>query len=1056
MDQAAIRERVIQFGPSGRAFSDNLQQRLETESDPSTLAQNAWRLADSILGASSKKSDAFFGKSSQAAFETIFANSNAASIRLQNWLFDLLGFSKPLASILLDTPESLWALLEPASAVTDRDQIRDALTSSLNGLVDSVLGAQKTAKIFRRFRGYHSLRIASATVLQNLSFSDQCNHNTLLIESICQSAIEKAWQIVTRRLGVPLVIQEQSSYGATTPFPNENLRAARFAILGGGKLGGAESSFQNGIPLMFLAETNGSCNDVRRTPNREFFERLASVLLGYLTTPGAGCDAYDIDLKFRAFGDEGPLVMEPNRAMEHYEFAGRTWQRLAYVKTRFVAGERDFGNAWLRDLEPWVFKRFLTRADITGIRAVKHRADRRAEERLAESLDIKSGHGGIRDIEFSIQFLQLLNGGDSSAAWRGIRANNTLIAIEQLRLQKCLTQEEGSLLEENYRALRDIETSLQLAFGFSEQAIPGVSDSLQIERFNFFYEQISDRNAPDDFNRFLEEVREICAVNRRILRHLMEQVFSSGNALADETDLILDPDPSNERAAEVLAKHNFRNSTAAMNSLQRLAVEEVRFLSSRRCRHFFAGIAPSLLAAVGACPNPDETLRSLDLVAQSIGGKAVLWELFSSHRASMELCIQLCSSSNYLTGILQSHPGMIDELMDSLMLESLPSRDEIASLLEELTRNADDVIPIVHAFKSSMHLRIGIRDILRKQPIEQTLRSLADVADVCLTAVINDEYLKLIQRYGVPRVADPSSRESQSELIVAALGKLGGQEPNYHSDFELMFFFTEKGHTAPLLSHQRIESISNQQFFDTLTQRVVQAVNRTTSAGRLFELHCRLPIGDEAFRWSMSIDDLRSQLRNQSMSRQQQQALCRARTIIDVTSPPNQVDDVLKTAIAAVGWSAERMLSLEELRAQLQSTATDRNLKRGLGGTLDIEFIVQALQMEHGSSNPRLLIANTWEAISEFKSAKILEPETATVLSENYQFLRNVESALRLMNTKARHDLPNDQNVLERLALLLGIDSPQTLIDRCRTVRAQNRALFEQLIGPVSIVTPSD
>ena len=157
-------------------------------------------------------------------------------------------------------------------------------------------------------------------------------------------------------------------------------------------------------------------------------------------------------------------------------------------------------------------------------------------------------------------------------------------------------------------------------------------------------------------------------------------------AAEPEVDLVIDPDPPPERIEEVLGRYPFRDVPAAYQNLMALATEKIRFLSTRRCRHFLAAIAPRLLAAIAATPDPDSTLVNLSRVSDSLGGKGVLWELFSFNPPSLELYVRLCAASPYLAGILTSNPGMIDELMDSLLVEQLPTLAILEETLAELCR----------------------------------------------------------------------------------------------------------------------------------------------------------------------------------------------------------------------------------------------------------------------------------------------------------------------------------------------------------------------------------
>ena len=185
-----------------------------------------------------------------------------------------------------------------------------------------------------------------------------------------------------------------------------------------------------------------------------------------------------------------------------------------------------------------------------------------------------------------------------------------------------------------------------------------------------------------------------------------------------------------------------------------LGEERIRFLSTRRCRHFLAAIAPQLLSAIAETADPDSTLVNLDKVSDSLGGKGVLWELFSFNPPSLRLYVELCASSPYLSGILTSNPGMIDGLMDSLVLDKLPSRESMAEQLAELCRAAEDLDPILKSFKNDQQLCVGVRDILGKEDVQATTGALSDIAEVCLGRIAERELLHLTARFGQPQVKE--------------------------------------------------------------------------------------------------------------------------------------------------------------------------------------------------------------------------------------------------------------------------------------------------------------
>ncbi len=423
--------------------------------------------------------------------------------------------------------------------------------------------------------------------------------------------------------------------------------------------------------------------------------------------------AYRVDLRLRPGGNAGPMAVAYDAAIQYYDVTGRTWERQAMVKARPIAGDLALGREFLEQLEPWIYRQYLSRADITGIKALKRRIEQRTHREGADALNVKTGHGGIRDIEFVIQFLQLLNGGDLP----DLRTGNTLEAIRRLEHCGCLTDRERTILEENYAFLRKIEHRLQIMFDLQTHLLPRDQNELRKVAIRLGY---ADSPAQSALESFESDYKNKTELNRRILDHLLHDAFGDDAATEPESDLVLDPEPAPERIEEVLGRYPFQDIPQAYKNLMELSSEKIRFLSTRRCRHFLAAIAPRLLAAIAKTPDPDFTLINLSKVSDSLGGKGVLWELFSFNPPTLHLYVELCSSSQYLSGILTSNPGMLDELLDSLLLDKLPTRKALDEALFELCRGAEDIDPALHSFKNAQQLRIGVRDILGKEQIEAT------------------------------------------------------------------------------------------------------------------------------------------------------------------------------------------------------------------------------------------------------------------------------------------------------------------------------------------------
>ncbi len=283
------------------------------------------------------------------------------------------------------------------------------------------------------------------------------------------------------------------------------------------------------------------------------------------------------------------------------------------------------------------------------------------------------------------------------------------------------------------------------------------------------------------------------------------------------------------------------------------------------------------MSAIAATPDPDATLNNLSKVSDSVGGKGVLWELFSFNPPTLRLYVELCSSSQYLSGILTSNPGMLDELLDSLLLDKLPTLELLRATLAELCRGAEDIEPALHSFKNAQQLRVGVRDILGKERIEATTGALSDIAQVCLEQIARTEFDRLAGKFGVPMVGEGEEMAGPCELVIVSLGKFGGRELNYYSDLDLIFLYEADGVTQHTRRSRLNTTTNNQHFFSELAQRIIKVASQLGPFGRLYEIDPRLRPTGRSGALATSLAEFTRYFACGQGQLWERQALCKAR-----------------------------------------------------------------------------------------------------------------------------------------------------------------------------------
>ncbi|MCI0681610.1 MAG: bifunctional [glutamate--ammonia ligase]-adenylyl-L-tyrosine phosphorylase/[glutamate--ammonia-ligase] adenylyltransferase [Gemmataceae bacterium] len=974
-------------------------------------------------------------------------------------LVQLFSVSQFFSDLLIAHPDYLDVLRIPLRSSPNRAEMLEQLQHDIDAAFDD----GGVLRAFRAFRHKHLLRIGVNDIIRDRPLEEITRDIARVADTALEVALACALRTVGKRYGEPYTRADQP---------------ARCTVLAFGKLGGKELNYSSDIDLMFLYDEDGETRGARgsATTNDDFFARVCTEVVRLLSTHTDNGQAYRVDLRLRPEGHRGPLARSLASTLSYYDTLGRTWERQALIKVRPVAGDMKLGEEFLKAIEPFVYRKYLSVAEINEIKALKRRIEQKTDRAGETITDVKTGHGGIRDVEFTTQFLQLLNGGDLPE----VRQPNTLKGLAALEKVGCLTDTEYRVLDDTYRFLRKVEHRLQVMFDLQTHTVPGGHDELRKLALRMGYTARDDEdfrsledfgslgaaaNEPalfpttttrlDPLEAFQRDFREKTDLNRRILDHLLHQTFSSeGGAAEPESDLILDPNPDPERIQEVLGKYPFKDVQAAYQNLNQLATETIRFLSSRRCRQFLANIAPRLLRTLAETPDPDLALVNLEKVSASLGGKGILWELFSVNYPSLKLYVELCAWSQFLSEILINNPGMIDELLDSLVLNQPRTLEELRQELTDLCKGADDPDPILHSFKDKELLRIGVRDILGKVDIHATTAALTDLAEVILQQIAELQYPPLVRRLGLPALMEGPRAGQASRYAILGLGKLGGQEMSYHSDLDLIVVYEGDGRTAPPPGSSRwdtFELTDNFHFFSELARQIIRTASQMGPMGRLYQVDMRLRPTGGSGSLVIPLGEFERYYHGGGAQLWERQALSRGRVVHADPEFGRQVTDVLNGAVYELEWKPEIADEIKTMRERVEASGSKRDLKRGYGGIIDIEFLVQMFRLKYGKRFPEVRHPNTWTALDALVAATLITESDHDTLRSCYEFLRLVESRLRIYHNRSLDELPSSPEELEKLARRmgtepgLGVDAAERFLQELERHTTRTRELFLEI-----------
>ena len=767
-----------------------------------------------------------------------------------------------------------------------------------------------------------------------------------------------------------------------------------FVVFGMGKLGGEELNFSSDIDLIYAYETDAGA--AGEASLHEHFARLAERL-----TRALG-ECFRVDLRLRPEGTRGTLVNSLPALERYYESFGRAWERQAWIKARPVAGDRALGEEILRTLAPFVWPRSGSARSVDAVREMVNLLDEARAGAVAG--DLKLGRGGIREIEFFVQALQLIHGGRQPA----LRARGTLAALEKLLFAGLVSEHEHRTLGDAYLFLRRVEHRLQLDELLQTHALPEgeVARSLLARRLGL-------PDAPA-LERLLDTWRDaVSALFATLTGGVREHA-----PLPQHVRALLDRETSNTEERRALTALGVRDLEMAHESLVALR-RRPRTPFSLSASEAESEAAAALLVEVEHSPDPDLALARLaDLAARGVAA-AGAWRLVTAHRPVARLLVSLLGTSDFLARLLLTRPDLVEPLLATPRVRPTraPDRAEHAATLAArlLPLPADDEelrLDEIRRWRNEELLRVGLADIAGELDVEHVSAELSALAEASLAAVLEVVRAPLARRYG-----------RDIRLAVVALGKLGAREMSYSSDLDLLFVFEEEKDFVS----DRHDPIDPFEHASRLAQRLLRGLGAYLREGRLYEVDARLRPSGRMGALVSSLEGFRRYHENDA-ALWERQALLKARTVAGDGALATTVDALLAQvafggapldARAAAGEIARLRARMEKELAHEAPERGHYHIKAGRGGIVDIEFLVQYLQLVHGPRAPLLRARATRPALDALRLAGLLSDEDHAQLAAAYTFLRRLENRMRIVYDRPLAELPGAAE-LDKLARRMG------------------------------------
>ena len=896
----------------------------------------------------------------------------------REWLHRVVavaGASRPLGELLGRGTDAVLALADlfPVDVARAAEAVREA-----------VLGSDEVAT---QAAGIASIR---RRVTADIAGRDLTG--ALDVEGVAAELADLAEAVLTGTLAAV-----HATIGGATP-------SARIAVIGMGKLGGRELNYVSDVDVMFVhAPTDGASDEEATREATQVCSRLLE-LLNASTTMGR---AYEVDPTLRPEGRSGALSRTVEGFVAYWERWAKTWEFQALIKARRVAGDVALADEWLAAAEPSMWPERLDPETVAEVRAMKARIEQRPEVLREGARQLKLGPGGIRDVEFTVQLLQMVHG----RADRSLRCTGTMPTLAALAANGYVDEEDAAELGRTYWSLRRVEHALQLANERRTHTVPDDPAAQDRLARALGHRARADASAGEqmmmELSRCQARVRELHAAifYRPLLeRYATVPASAAGVTLPGEVARMGDA-----AAAERLGALGFRDAQGALRSVRALTGGVSRRAATVRA------VLPAVLQALEGSADPDGGLLILRDLVEAQGDGSLLLRHLRDQPAASELLGRVLGTSRLAGELLISQPQGIDWLRDPRLRDAPRTGDELARMAVARL-HWQDTTAALRRFKQLELLRVVLRDVDTSVPERGPglgsgpAGELTAVAEACLVAALRAELRQRAERLDL---ASPD--DLPVSMTIVGMGTLAGGELTYASDLDVLFVH------EPAAGADEAEATA---MALSIASSVITSLSVITPDGSAFDVDA----------------DLRPEGRNGPLSRTlasyeaywerwaepwERQALLRVRSVAGDRGLGQRFERAASAHAYAPTLDPDRRLATRMMKARIEKeriprrVEPERHLKLGPGGISDVEWTVQMLQLEHGYARPAMRTPSTLAALDAAEDEGLLDHRDVERLRDGFRFAATVRNRLALLRLRETDVVPTGDR-LEQLARAMG------------------------------------
>lgn len=710
------------------------------------------------------------------------------------------------------------------------------------------------------------------------------------------------------------------------PNTDNPLEGSGLIVLGMGKYGAYELNYSSDIDIILFFDLSRPVQLLDDDPTSVFvrFAKRLSRILQERTGDGY---VFRVDLRLRPDPGSTPLAIPVETAFNYYEAYGQNWERAAFIKARAVAGDIAAGKLFLKELSPFVWRKFLDFAAIQDVHSIKRQihAHKGHGEIAVRGHNVKLGRGGIREIEFFVQTQQLIAGGRRE----NLRKTGTIEGLNALAEDGWISRTAAEEMASAYWFLRAVEHRIQMVADEQSHTLP--EDDAGLERIAFMTGCAS----------FEEFSRQITNVMRTVETHYAALFEASPQLTGKGGNLVFTGDDEDPATVNTIAEMGFRQPSQIISTVKGWHYGRYNAVRSGQARELLTELTPTLLESFAETPNPDQAFFAFDRFLGGLPAGLQFFSILKSNPALVRLITLILGSAPRLAEIITRRPHVFDGLIDPSFSASVPDRHELLERLQiALSRLSSYEAKLDQAriFAAEQKFLIGVRLINRTINARQSglaYTALAETLLQCLLPMVRKEFEA---RHG---------RIAGGEIAILGMGRLGSRDLTAGSDLDLIFLYR---HDDDAEASDGEKSLYPQQYFTRFVQRLIAAMSAPTAEGVIYELDFRLRPSGNSGPLATQLSSFSKYQREEAWT-WERQSLIRARTIAGDNSLLLAIEEELHKLRSRPDNNAAIASDILDMRKTLDSEKPPENLydvKRAKGGLIDIEFLTQFAALKYG------------------------------------------------------------------------------------------------------------